>query len=117
MGGHCSKGTPVGVPYDIASENMLDHYVTGEALGRGAYGVVKTAVLKPEAVRALKATVATNIVPEDAAASASGRKIARRRRFVDRPLAVKVMRHDSKSSDGDSSAAGDADRQAGGADQ
>eukprot|EP00401_Gymnodinium_catenatum_P026889 CAMPEP_0117556466 /NCGR_PEP_ID=MMETSP0784-20121206/51823_1 /TAXON_ID=39447 /ORGANISM="" /LENGTH=466 /DNA_ID=CAMNT_0005353741 /DNA_START=71 /DNA_END=1471 /DNA_ORIENTATION=- len=93
MGAGCTKSVPEDVKaYDIHSPKILDHFALGETLGRGAFGVVKAATLKPQAVKALSnihdlSSVKPNIV--------------RRKRFAKQHMAVKVMRQE-KSSEGDS---------------
>lgn len=84
-----SRAKSVTASYHIDSTSFDDHYTTGETLGRGAFGVVKTAALKPKALEALQ---------KDDLEKA---QIARRHRFSQRPLAVKIMRHETKS-EGDS---------------
>jgi serine/threonine protein kinase len=95
MGSGCTKGGTAATtsPYDIESGKLLDHFSLGETLGRGAFGVVKAATLKPEAIKALKSI-------QDG--SQLKKQILRRKRFVDQPLAVKVMRQERNAAEGDS---------------
>lgn len=93
MGGFCTRAEADASSYNVDSTNILDHYKLGDTLGRGAFGVVKAAVLKPHALGALDHALDTGTV---------GKQVQRRQRFASRPLAVKVMRHEHSSSDGDS---------------
>eukprot|EP00928_Gymnodinium_smaydae_P056077 TRINITY_DN39504_c0_g1_i1.p1 TRINITY_DN39504_c0_g1~~TRINITY_DN39504_c0_g1_i1.p1 ORF type:complete len:457 (-),score=87.79 TRINITY_DN39504_c0_g1_i1:207-1577(-) len=96
MGAGCgTSGAPTVEPYNVHSTKLLDHYSLGETLGRGAFGVVKAATLKPEALRALQ--------KEEDCDPSSSSSVARRRRFAQQPLAVKVMRQEKSMTEGDSS--------------
>lgn len=90
MGGGCTKPQ---ANYDVNSPSIMDHYILGATLGRGAFGVVKEAKLTPQAVNALKAISCTSHI---------SRQVAKRMRFVDLPIAAKVMRQERSSTEGDS---------------
>lgn len=85
------KGEHPKLKYDIESACFDHHYTTGEALGRGAFGVVKTAQLRPEALAALEEQELDVKLP----------RVLRRKRFLKIPLAVKIMR-DESTGEGDS---------------
>jgi serine/threonine protein kinase len=95
MGSACIKQdrTVAFANYDVKSGKVLDHFTLGETLGRGAFGVVKAATMKPHAKKALDDIVDISTVTKN---------VARRKMFANRPLAVKVMRQDKNSSEGDS---------------
>jgi len=94
MGGGKSKATPsASSTYNVDSEKVLDHYTLGQTLGRGAFGVVKVAQLRPEAVKALLELDTSSAQPH----------VRRRAKFAERPVAVKVMRQEKGGAEGDSS--------------
>lgn len=91
MGGACvGGGSKVSDKnYDVDSACFADHYISGETLGRGAFGVVNVAQLKPRALEALNSETIDKP------------NVLRRRRFAKSPMAVKVMRHE-RNAEGDS---------------
>eukprot|EP00929_Paragymnodinium_shiwhaense_P066589 TRINITY_DN33401_c2_g1_i1.p1 TRINITY_DN33401_c2_g1~~TRINITY_DN33401_c2_g1_i1.p1 ORF type:complete len:475 (-),score=122.04 TRINITY_DN33401_c2_g1_i1:69-1493(-) len=94
MGSGCFKPQAADDPnYDINSEKLLDHYVLGQTLGRGAFGVVKVATMKPQCVQALQSiTDSSKMKPN----------VARRKRFLGSMLAVKVMQQSGGAKENDS---------------
>lgn len=77
--------------YNVESACFDHHYTTGDALGRGAFGVVKVCQLRPPAAAALEKKDLDVQLP----------RVLRRQRFLKIPLAVKIMR-DEGTGEGDS---------------
>lgn len=81
--------------YDLESGEFAEHYRSSEVLGRGAYGVVKATALRSEAVARIRQ------IPRDELELLPAH-VNRRRRFLERELAVKIMRQQKQGGQGDS---------------